>query len=346
MEKIAKYLKEDNESVEGIKTLLGSIITNWAALQKELLVETTETINDQVINFINKVDEKVNMEEAEGIDDQVYVSLQKLSDRINKQYDVILNPYFKKKGITDEMDKPLEIRDFTNLLILIDSLLMHYDIEVYDEDKDLNVKVFVEGKIAQKQFGIKNFLAKTVGKFLVIANNNNIKSYDDQALNNKLVNYKKQIFAKAMFLIFNVSWLPKERTYKNTLVLNMLHSMELGNEAEDYGDIMAVILSYTQKIKNLNPDVVRECTNFYEYYLPKYLDWKKLEIKERTFLPLSQIEEYNILFAKKLGFYTVDIVQSNGNSDIIRAGYPLVKDHFVWENVPMGDKSKKVVIYQ
>ncbi|NLR94348.1 hypothetical protein [Flammeovirga agarivorans] len=347
---LSKYIAVEFESREGVSKMLEYMVSGWTDFQGQDKEESTvlETANDQILEFIRKVATKPVQEgnEEDGvIGSNVLTLLQKISDRINKQYDVTLNPYFKKKSITSDQDKKMVIQDITNLLILMDVLLMHHDIEELDESDNISKKIFLDGKIDQKPFGIKNFLVKTIGKFLVLANNNIIE-YGNTELDAKLFEYKKQFFARVMFFVFNVSWLPKERTYKNTLVLNLLQSLELGDEADDYGDIMTQVLSYTQTVKNLNPSIVRECTMFHEYTLPQYLEWKQLEVKDRTFKPLGEVEEYHILFAKKLGFFTVDTIQSNGNSDIVRAGYPLVNGHFVWENVPMGDKTRKKVIYQ
>ncbi|WP_281615009.1 hypothetical protein [Flammeovirga sp. SubArs3] len=347
---LSKYIAVEFESREGVSKMLEYMVSGWTDFQGQDKEESTvlETANDQILEFIRKVAAKPVQEgnEEDGvIGSNVLTLLQKISDRINKQYDLTLNPYFKKKSITSDQDKKMVIQDITNLLILMDVLLMHHDIEELDESDNISKKIFLDGKIDQKPFGIKNFLVKTIGKFLVLANNNIIE-YDNTELDAKLFEYKKQFFARVMFFVFNVSWLPKERTYKNTLVLNLLQSLELGDEADDYGDIMTQVLSYTQTVKNLNPSIVRECTMFHEYTLPQYLEWKQLEVKDRTFKPLGEVEEYHILFAKKLGFFTVDTIQSNGNSDIVRAGYPLVNGHFVWENVPMGDKTRKKVIYQ
>lgn len=351
---LSKYLAVEFESREGVKNLLDSVVTNWASIQtQDKEVELgKETFTIQILEFIRRVNDKIDggkvkaeSENEDYVESDILKSLQKLTDRINKKFDLLLNPYFKKKSITSDQEDTIVLHDIINLLVVIETLLMFHDIEVLDEESNISKKVFLDGKIDQKPFGIKNFLVKTVGKFLVLANNNIIE-YGDVKLDKELFEYKKQLLSKVLFLVFNVSWLPKERTYKSTLILNLLQSFNIGDELEDYGDIMAMVLPYTQKIKNLNPSIVRECTVFHENTLPQYLDWKKLEIKDRTFKPLGQVEEYNILFAKKLGFFTVDTIQSNGNSDIVRAGYPLVNGHFVWENVPMGDKTKNKVIYQ
>lgn len=348
---LSKYLTAEFETVEGVDQMLAHVVSNWADIQNQEATaidqETSETNNDQILSFLNKV--TILFENKEylnnDIENQLLISLKKLSDRVNKQYDLVLNPYFKKRSITSDLDKQVEIKDITNLLILLEVVLMHYDLEEFDTDKNIYIKKILDGKIDQKTFGVKNFLVKTVGKFLVLANNN-FKTYEDKAIEAKFQKYKKQLLYKVLFLVFNVSWLPKERTYKNTLILNLLQSLNLGDDIDDYGDVLTDVLSYTQKIKNLNPSIVSECTTFHDNTLPKYLEWKQLEIKDRTFKPLGQVQEFNILFAKKLGFFTVDIIQSNGNSDIVRAGYPLVNGHFVWENVPMGDKENKKVIYQ
>ncbi|MBB6461747.1 hypothetical protein [Flammeovirga kamogawensis] len=349
---LSKYLTVESESKEGVDKLLEYVVSNWTSFQDQEVAPNKETSNDLILDFLQKVDAKVDKEapkvgsdEEEDQGNQVLTSLQKLTDRVNKQYDIVLNPYFKKKSITSDQDREVGIQDVTNLLILTEVLLMHYDLEEVDEDSKIAIKVFLDGKINQKPFGIKNFMAKTVGKFLVLANNN-FTVYGDKELDKKFDKYKKQLLSEVLFLVFNVSWLPKERTYKNTLILNLLQCINLGDEVDAYGDVMSKVLSYTQKIKNLNPSIVRECSTFFERTLPQYLDWKKLEIKDRTFKQLGYVEDYNILFAKKLGFFTVDTIQSNGNSDIVRAGYPLVEEHFVWENVPMGDKTKKKVVYQ
>ncbi|MBD0402026.1 hypothetical protein [Flammeovirga sp. EKP202] len=346
---LSKYLTEEFETREGLDALLEFVVSSWndiQSLEVDSSLENSETPNDQILSFLSSIDAQLDYGQGyRDFENSLLPSLQKISDRINKQYDVVLNPYFKKRSITSEQERNVDIRDLTNLIVLMESLLINYDLEEYDEEIEIYKKVFLDGKIDQKPFGVKNFLAKTVGKFLVLANNNVI-AYEDKALAEKLVAYKKRLTADILFLIFNVSWLPKERTYKNTLILNLLQSMELGDNLDDYGDIMTQVLAYTQKVKNLNPSIVRECTVFHDYTLPKYLEWKQLEIRERTFKPLGEVEEFNILFAKKLGFFTVDTIQSNGNSDIVRAGYPIVNGHFVWENIPMGDKANKKVVYQ
>ncbi|WP_044211534.1 hypothetical protein [Flammeovirga sp. OC4] len=261
--------------------------------------------------------------------------------KLDKQYDKILYDYLKSKDTNKKIEFKITEEEIKHLLIVLEVIMLNYDQEEESEDSkkpNIKLRLLLNGKLNQKEFGLKKFLMTTVSKFLLIANNNIVTESDDISIA-RMKQFKASLMSYILFITFNMSWLPDEEKYKNNLILNTLHTLKIGDDIKSYQSIFNQLDKYLDEIKFLDRDILQEIKYLRKITLPKYLAWNNEKRK-----PLNEITDSDIIFSTSIGFYHLVNKRANLNFDFKRVGYDYQNGDFLWTNINMGKNEVREMV--
>jgi hypothetical protein len=168
----------------------------------------------------------------------------------------------------------------------------------------------------QKEDSLKSILVDSLGVFLLhVATTKGFKKYEFDSLNNKLSEFRENLFKLSVSLILNMDWATKELDQRNILLLDLLHL--ICPNAVDV-DALASSIEHSTKLKsryfknNLN--------EFLTSILKPYCKWKEDFSSDKTKLshPLAKTRNHSIIFKSSLGF----AYYRKAKSDTIRIKKP------------------------
>ena len=271
--------------------------------------------------------------------------------KLDRVYTDKLNSIYKAKALTVTPDDPITIKSISKILIALQLVHNYYPkkfINQEDENDETTLKeekFLIEGMVNDKSDTVKGFLLNTFGKFLLLSTAG-YKRYEYDILNEKIEDYRQQVFEKALILIFNISWKTDEETkYRLSLLLN-LHYYIVPKKIFDK-QWVAIIKERADNLLKTNKKESPYSTENLEYYfedfLPYYLKWIDLfegPDKQQLIKEGNSINLGDVIFIRKIGFNHIhQILSRNPNVfDFKREGYEMSEKGFIFERLTCGNK--------
>ena len=261
--------------------------------------------------------------------------LERLNKRDKNHPDAVF--YLVLKEWLQELKE--EILEDTNLILLEET---EYTAHHFEED------YFKEGVLNSGELTeLKSYLINLFGKFLLTCNcKAGYKEYEYQLIQAKILEYRKSIFERALFLMLNLHWREQEMIYFKLMLLDMLRTIypkELDPNVNND-------LTKSLEEQKLNSTILGETyQDNLEYFignvLPKFIAFKgKLQHdKQNIIKEINAIHIGTILYSSRIGFYRM---VGKGED------YLLIQKHGLpWEEsqkqcyLKLAYKSKKAVAF-
>ena len=192
-----------------------------------------------------------------------------------------------------------------------------------------NHPYFYKGELNGKINGGKiNYITDLMGPFM-LRYQGKAKKYNYSAINEKISLFQKDIFERTMFIILNARWKDYEKKYRNLLILDMLHSLDLENYLKANTNLINLIIS------NNNNDFIKSRyfdNNSEEFntLISNFKNWKlKFNSKDSTIRKNKyDLNPENVIYSSKIGFCSINMVKPNS--------LILAKPGFKWNNYTKG----------
>ena len=265
--------------------------------------------------------------------------------KLDKLYTQKLSGFYSAKALTVTPKEPVTIKSISKILIALQLIQVYQGkkfIIQLDENDATSLKeekYLLEGSIDEKTETLKGFLMNVFGKFLLLATGV-INQYDYAILNEKMNHYQRQVFDKALVLIFSLNWKSdEERKYLLTLLLN-LHYYILPNESIEW------FSNSKERIKSGKYATIHSDENWKYYeiqFLPYYIIWlSKFKGSQKNDLikDCSILNEGNVIFNSKIGFNYINRISGRNPNiyDLKREGYQFTQNGFILEKISYGNK--------
>jgi hypothetical protein len=274
--------------------------------------------------------------------------------KLDNLYTNKLSDFYTAKALTITPKEPITIKAISKILIALQLVQVYQGkkfIIQFDESDETSFKeetYLLDGSIYDKSDSVKGFLINVFGRFLLLATAG-MKHYDYDILNEKMNQYQKQVFEKALLLILSLNWKSEEEfKYRLTLLLN-LHYYILPNNGNDWFMISEERIENIINNGNYTSSYLSDNVQYYQnVFLPDYQNWLTMfkgSNKQSLIQDTSSISNGDIIFNSKIGFnYIHRIASSNPHIfDFKRVGYELAEKGYIIENIAFGNKYIKYV---
>lgn len=269
--------------------------------------------------------------------------------KLDNLYAKKLSFFYEAKALTITPNEPITIKSISKILIALQLVQVYQgkkfitQLDEKDESSFKEERYILDGAIYDKSDSVKGFLINVFGRFLLLATAG-VNHYDYTILNEKMSQYQKQVFEKALSLILNLNWKSEEEIkYRLTLLLN-LHYYILPNNGNDWFAISEERLENIIKLGNFTSSYLNDNFEYYrKQFLPDYQNWlKKFKGSDKQSLVRDTSLIYNgkIIFNRKIGFNYINRIASSNPYifDFKRVGYELTEKGYIMENIAFGNK--------
>lgn len=242
-----------------------------------------------------------------------------------------MEPFYESMSLTKAPTRSITIKNISNLLVGLSLIQLYYGKKFIDERLQKSEFYLKEGRYDSHNNDVKGFLIQTLGKFLLLSTSG-FKSYDYEILNNKINELRKQFCIKAILAILNVSWATVDQTYRDTLILNLLHFVLPDRSrtfAAEFQKELNRAFSLFEKDTNYLHSSYRTNKHwFVNNALAEYSDWhgtyEDSQNRNSIIVECAQLNSGDMLFNSKIGFNVItNRVSKDGRTyfHLKRAGY-------------------------
>jgi hypothetical protein len=279
---------------------------------------------------------------------------------LDELFEKKLKTFYNSRALTESPKEEITIKNLSIILIALQLIQLYfgkkftYEVteEGTDEKETIEDIFLIEGNLYSESDTVKGFMIDVFGKFLLIATGK-FKNYEYEILRQKLINSRKQVFIKSIFVLLNLFWNEKELDYKNTLLLNILHFLHPDNISSD--EFVIDLKTQLEKLK-VNARYLNDSFQINHDYLmnkiiPQYRKWirtfESLELRKKLFSETEFINSGQYIFSSKIGFNVVSKKAQNKSKIFLslkRAGYEWneEKEACLLENI---EYPSKCVVY-
>jgi len=146
----------------------------------------------------------------------------------------------------------------------------------------------------QQHDSLKSILVDSLGVFLLhVASCKGFKHYEFDSLNEKLIQFRQNLFKMGASLILNLNWTSKEQDQRNILLLDLLHFVN--PELEDSETILTAI---QESAKFKSQYFESNWDDYKRIILQPYFRWKN----KKSAQSVSEISNHSIIFKSSFGF--------------------------------------------